>query len=168
MVIRCLFLCLIFAACTPQADIVTRYDDWTGFNEIIKPEHEIFRNSKAIMTVRPVMVTRDGQRQFAILTNIRRRVPNGPVVETVHAGDIRLQYRMHDRIWSHCIDGCQRAEVGVIVLSEAAFRAAARTGLPLRVQGRRGRYHGIVPPDLLQKVLNASDRIANGGNGATS
>ncbi|WP_296373503.1 hypothetical protein [Yoonia sp.] len=156
---RFLFLCLIFAACTAQADVVMRYDDWTGFHEIITPEHEIFRDSRAIMTVRPVMIIRDGQRQFGILTNIRRRVPNGPVVETVHAGDIRLQYQMHDRIWSHCVDGCQRAEVGLIPLTEAAFRAAARTGLPLRVQGRRGRYHGLVPPDLLQQVLDANDRL---------
>ncbi|WP_439155616.1 hypothetical protein [Yoonia sp.] len=161
MLLRILFSGFLIAACTPQSDIVIRYDDWTGFNEIITPEHEIFRDNKAIMTVRPVMVMRDGRRQFAILTNIRRRVPNGPVVETVYAGDIRLPYQMHDRIWSHCIDGCQRAEVGVIPLTESAFRAAARTGLPLRVQGRRGRYHGVVPATLLQQVLDASDRMSD-------
>lgn len=155
MVIRFLFLCLTLSACTPQADVIRRYDDWTGFNAVLPPEHEIFRDAKAIMTVRPVMVEQGGTRQFGILTNIRRRVPNGPIVETVHAGDIRLQYRMHDRIWSHCTDGCQRAEVGVIHLTEGAFRAAARTGLPLRVQGRRGRYHGVVPPHLFQQVLDS-------------
>lgn len=155
MLIRYVSLCLLFAACTPPADVVTRYDDWSGFNEVITQEHEIFRDSRAIMTVRPVMIMRDGRRQFGIFTNIRRRVPNGPIIETVHAGNIRLQYRMHDRIWSHCTDGCQRAEVGVIHLTEGAFRAAARTGLPLRVQGRRGRYHGVVPPHLFQQVLDS-------------
>lgn len=155
MVLRLICLCLALAACTPGADVITRYDDWTGFNEFVTPEAEIFRDNKAIMTARPVMVEQGGQRRFGVLTNIRRRVPNGPIVESVHAGEIRLQYQMHDRLWSHCIDGCQRAEVGVIHLTESAFRAAARTGLPLRVQGRRGRYHGVVPGHLFAQVLDA-------------
>jgi len=155
MVLRLLAFCLCLSACTPGVDVITRHDDWTGFNQAVTQEAEIYRDRKAIMTVRPVMVERDGVRRFGVLTNIRRRVPNGPIVETVYAGDIRLQYQMHDRLWSHCIDGCQRAEVGVIHLTEPAFRAAARTGLPLRVQGRRGRYSGTVPAALFQDILAA-------------
>lgn len=155
MITRMFPLLLALTACAPGADVITRYDDWTGFNEFVTPEAEIFRDRKAIMTVRPVVVERGGVRSFGVLTNIRRRVPNGPIIETVHAGDIRLQYQRHDRLLSHCVDGCQRAEVGVIHLTEAAFRTAARTGLPLRVQGRRGRYEGTVPAVLFQQVLAA-------------
>ena len=140
-------------ACAPRAEVITRYDDWTEFNETTTPEGEIFRDQQGIMTVRPVMIERGGQWAYGVLTNIRRRVPNGPMVETIHSGDVPLQYERHDRLWSHCIDGCQRAEVGVIHLTEAAFRAAARTGLPLRVQGRRGRYEGTVPAALFARVL---------------
>lgn len=155
MIRRMFFILLTLTACTPGADVISRHDAWTGFNESTTPEAEIFRDRKAIMTVRPVVVERGGVRSFGVLTNIRRRVPNGPIIETVQSGDIRLQYQRHDRILSHCIDGCQRAEVGVIHLTEAAFRAAARTGLPLRVQGRRGRYEGTVPALLFQQVLDA-------------
>ena len=155
MIRRMFFILLALTACTPGADVITRYDNWTGFNELLTPEVEIFRDRKAIMTVRPVVVERAGVRSFGMLTNIRRRVPNGPIIESVQSGDIRLQYQRHDRILSHCIDGCQRAEVGVIHLTEAAFRAAALTGLPLRVQGRRGRYEGTVPAILFQQVLAA-------------
>lgn len=155
MLYRLLLLSLALAACTPGSNVITHYDDWTGFNEFVTPEHEVFRDRKAIMTVRPVIIARGGQRAYGVLTNIRRRVPNGPMVETMYSGDIRLHYQKHDRLWSHCIDGCQRAEVGVIHLSEAAFHAAAVTGLPIRVQGRRGRYHGTVPGALFQRVLDA-------------
>ena len=156
MLLRLSILVLLLAACTPREDVITRYDDWTGFNEFYTPEHEIFRDSKGIMTVRPIVVERGGQRAYGLLTNIRRRVPNGPIVEAMYSGDIRLQYQKHDRIWSHCLDGCQRAEVGVIHLSEAAFRTAAVTGLQIRVFGRRGRYEGTAPGWLFQRVLDGS------------
>lgn len=155
MSLRLLILVFLLAACTPREDVIARYDDWTGFNEFYTPEHEIFRDREGIMTVRPVIVERGGQRAYGLLTNIRRRVPNGPMVEAMYSGDIRLQYQRHDRIWSHCLDGCQRAEVGVIYLSESAFRAAAVTGLPIRVFGRRGRYEGTAPGWLFQRVLDA-------------
>ncbi len=147
-----LLVCL--AGCAPGADIISRYDDWTGFNEFYTPEYEIFRDRKAIMVVRPVIIERGGTRAYGVLINIRRRVPNGPIVEAMYSGNVQLQYQRHDRLLTHCIDGCQRAEVGVIHLTEAAFRTAARTGLPLRVQGRRGRYEGIVPGILFRQVLN--------------
>jgi hypothetical protein len=155
MMIRLLLLCLVLAGCTPGQDVISRYDDWTGFNELVTPEYEIFRDRKAIMTVRPVVVERGGVRSFGVLTNIRRRVPNGPIVEAMYSSDIQLQYQKHDRLRTHCLDGCQRAETGVIHLTEAAFRAAARTGLPVRVFGRRGRYEGVVPGVLFQQVLDA-------------
>ncbi len=149
-----LLISFCLAACTSGADVISRYDDWTGFNEFYTPEHEIFRDRKAIMVVRPVMIERGGTRAYGVLTNIRRRVPNGPIVEAMYSGSVRLQYQRHDRLLTHCIDGCQRAEVGMIHLTEAAFRTAAGTGLPLRVEGRRGRYEGIVPGILFRQVLN--------------
>ena len=155
MFLRLLIFGLCLSACTSRTHIITHFDAWTNFNEVVTQETEIYRDRKAIMTVRPVMIERAGLRRFGVLTNIRRRIPNGPIIEIIHAGDIKLQYQMHDRLWSHCIDGCQRAEVGVIHLTETAFRAAARTGLPLRVHGRRGRYSGIVPAALFQDILAA-------------
>ncbi len=153
MLLRLSILVLSLAACAPREDVITRYDDWTGFNEFTTPEHEIFRARRGIMTVRPIIIERGGVRAYGLLTNIRRRVPNGPIVEAMYSGDIKLQYQKHDRIWSHCLDGCQRAEVGVIHLTEAAFRTAAMTGLPIRVRGRRARYEGVAPAWLFQRLL---------------
>ncbi|MFT7147931.1 MAG: hypothetical protein ACJASZ_002819 [Yoonia sp.] len=43
----------------------------------------------------------------------------------------------------------------VINMTEAGFRLAARTDLPLRVFGRRGRYAGTIPASQFQQVLDA-------------
>ncbi|WP_373635547.1 hypothetical protein [Yoonia sp. SS1-5] len=145
-------LILALAACTGSR-VVSRQDAWTGFQQSYTSEYEIFSDRKAIMVVRPIMISRDGVQAFGVLTNIRRRVANGPIVETMTSRGVPLQYERHDRLLTHCIDGCQRAEVGIIKLTPAAFRLAARTGLPIRVQGRRGRYEGTVPGWLFQRVL---------------
>jgi len=149
------FIILGLGACAPRQGVIAGIDSWTGFAQIVTPEHEIFRDNKAIMTVRPVSIARGGERAFGVLTNIRRRVPNGPIVNAMYSGSVRLDYQRHDRLLTHCIDGCQRAEIGVINMTEASFRHAARTGLPLRVFGRRGRYAGTVPATQFQQVLDA-------------
>ena len=153
---RYLFFILFgLGACAPDRDVILSTDSWTGFTQIVTPEHEVFRDAKAIMTVRPVSIARDGTRAFGVFTNIRRRVPNGPIINAMYSGEARLDYQRHDRLMTHCIDGCQRAEIGVINLIEASFRQAARTGLPLQVFGRRGRYAGTVPASQFQQVLDA-------------
>lgn len=152
---RFLFLMMFgLGACAPHQGVIANTDSWTGFAQIVTPEHEVFRGAKAIMTVRPVSIARDGERAFGVLTNIRRRIPNGPIINAMYSGNVRLDYQRHDRLMTHCIDGCQRAEIGVINLTEASFRMAARTGLPLRVFGRRGRYAGTVPAAQFQQVLD--------------
>ncbi len=149
------FLMFGLGACAPPQSVIASTDSWTGFAQIVTPEREIFRDAKAIMTVRPVSIARNGERAFGVLTNVRRRVPNGPIINSMYSGNVRLDYQRHDRLLTHCIDGCQRAEIGVINLTEAGFRIAARTGLPLRVFGRRGRYAGTVPAQQFQQVLDA-------------
>lgn len=146
---------LVFlTACTPRQEVTQRFDDWTGFAETITPEYEILRDSRAIMTVRGIMLARDGQRGFAVLTRIRRLGPNGPLVLEMRSGDIRLDYRRHDRLLTQCRDRCRRSETGAILMSETAFRQAATTGLPLRISGRRQRYEATVPARLFQAILN--------------
>jgi len=150
-----LFLTIGLGACTAGGAVITRADAWTGAVTSYTPEYEIFRDRNAIMVVRPVIVTMDGARAYGLLTSIRRKAPNGPLIRAVYSGNIKLQYQRHDRLLTHCIDGCQRAEIGVITLTETAFHTAAQTGLPVRVQGRRGRYSGVAPAWLFQQVLAA-------------
>lgn len=154
MIVRFLLLALVLAACTPELDVIARYDEWTEFDQSFTPEHEIFRDEKGIMSVRPIVIERGGKRGFGVLTNIRRRVPNAPIIRAIYTGRAKVDYQRHDRLLTHCSDGCQRAEIGVIHMTEESFVLAARTGLPLRVFGRRARYTGVVPPELFQQVLN--------------
>jgi len=53
-------------ACTPRQEVTQRFDNWTGFSETITPEYEILRDNRAIMTVRGILIARDGQRGFAV------------------------------------------------------------------------------------------------------
>lgn len=109
------------------------------------------------MAVRGVMISKDGQSAWGVLTNIRRTGPNGPIIEKMVSGAVTLNYQRHDRIWSHCLDGCRRAETGVIHLTQDSFMIAAGTGLPIRVFGRRGRSEGVVPPALFAAVLGQTN-----------
>lgn len=151
----CLFLFLAVAsACSTAPQSVPAVDDWTGFAQAVTEDHEILRNNTAIMTARGIIIARDGKRAFAVLTSLRRLTPNGPMILSVYSGDTRLNYQRHDRLLTQCIDRCRRTETGAIYLTEAAFRIAARTGLPLRIQGRRGRYSAQVPAALFAELLD--------------
>lgn len=144
---------VVVSACSSASQNIPVEDPWTGFRQVVTPEHEILRDSTAIMTARGIVVARDGQRAFAILTSLRRLSPNGPMIRSIYSGDTRLTYRRHDRLLTQCIDRCRRTETGAIYMTEAAFRIAARTGLPLRIQGRRGRYRAEVPAALFAELL---------------
>ena len=144
---------LVLPACSVQPQVTQRFDDWTGFTETITAEHEILRSGTAIMTVRGVVIARNGQRSLGVLTSLRRLAPNGPIIMHISSGLTRLDYRRHDRLLTHCSDRCRRTETGVIIMSEQAFRTASQTGLSLRVQGRRGRYAATVPAPLFQDIL---------------
>ncbi len=109
------------------------------------------------MTARPVIVIGPTGRAFGVLTSVRRRDTSGPRIEKVTSGDSAFAYTVHDRGFTHCIDGCLRAEIGVLTLSEQSFRIAATVGLPLRVWGLRGRYDGTVPAESFVRVLVAAD-----------
>ena len=77
------FIILGLGACAPRQGVIAGTDSWTGFAQIVTSEHEIFCDNKATMTVRPVSIARDGERAFGVLTNIRRRVPNGPIINAM-------------------------------------------------------------------------------------
>lgn len=154
----------LLSACAAKPKVTQRFDDWTGFTEIITAEHETLRDRTAIMTVRGIMIERNGQRRFGVLTSLRRLGRNRPIIMHISSGDTRLDYRRHDRLLTQCADRCRRTETGVIIMSEQAFRTASRTGLPLRVQGRRGRYETHVPAGLFQQALSA---LSSGGVAST-
>ena len=152
-----LFLCL--SACIPiRAEVLQTYDDWRGTTTLTVNEREIHRDGDGLMTARPVIVMGTDGRAYGVLTNVRRRDANGPRIDRMTSGEATLAYTAHDRLLSHCIDGCQRAEVGVVTLSESAFRAAATAGLPVRAWGQRGRYDGTIPAEAFARVLAAADR----------
>lgn len=150
----------LLTACTLQPKVTQRVDRWAGFAEIITAEHEILRDRTTIMTARGIMIAKNGQRRFGVLTSLRRLGRNGPIIMHMSSGDTRLDYRRHDRLLTQCADRCRRTETGVIIMTEKAFRIASQTGLPLRVQGRRGRYETHVPAALFQQTLSA---LSSGG-----
>ena len=155
-----LFLCSVLTACVPIGqEVLQTYDDWLGTTSFTTNEREIFRGADGdgLMTARPVIVMGPQGRAYGVLTNVRRRDANGPLIERITSGNATLTYAAHDRRFTHCIDGCQPAEVGAITLSEAAFRLAAVTGLPLRVWGVRGRYDGTVPAEAFARVLEKAE-----------
>ena len=157
---RWLFLILCLSACIPiREEVVTDYDDWRGTTSLFTQEREIDRDGEGLMTARPVVVLGPDGRAYGVLTNVRRRDTNGPRIDRMTSGDTTLAYTAHDRRYTHCIDGCQRAEVGVITLSEDAFRLAATTGLPIRAWGLRGRYDGTVPAEAFARVLAEADAL---------
>ena len=159
---RWLALILCLSACLPIGEEVLQHDDdWRGATTLTVNEREIFRgpDGDGLMTARPVVTLAPSGRAFGVLTNVRRRDANVPRIVRMTSGDTALAYVAHDRRFTHCIDGCQPAEVGVITLSEAAFRTAAVTGLPVRAWGLRGRYAGTVPAEAFARVLAAADAI---------
>lgn len=152
--VRILALLLCLSGCAPiGTQVLVSRDDWTGTDRITVHEREIFRSGDAIVTARPAIVARDGRAGYAVLLNVRRRDANGPKIETVVSPGRQIIYRRHDRLRTHCIDGCQKAEVGAIHMTAATFAAAARTGLPLRIRGLRGDYEGTVPAEAFARVL---------------
>jgi hypothetical protein len=157
MMWRALILCFLLGACTAPQAVVSFHDDWTGIDMITTREQEIFRDRQGVMLVRPAITSRGGQYAFGIVTRIYRLVPNGPIIEKIESNGTPLRYKRTDRLLTQCTDACRRTEIGVIHLTEAEFRNAARSGLPLRVFGRRGRYAGFVPPEPLQRLLAQSD-----------
>ena len=154
---RFMILCFLLTACSPIGSVVNFHDNWTGIDTITTNEQEIFRDRQGVMLVRPVITSRGGQRAFGIVTRIYRIVPNGPIIEKIESNGNLLRYQKTDRLLTQCIDTCRRTEIGVIHLTEAEFRNAAKSGLPLRIFGRRGRYHGTVSPALLQTLLAQID-----------
>ena len=132
---RWLCLILFLSACIPiRDDVLQSYDGWRGTTTFTTQESA-----------------------FGVFTNIRRRDANCPRIGRITSGGQTLDYTAHDRLLTHCIDGCQPAEVGVITLGETAFRLAAQAGLPLRVWGLRGRYDGTVPAEAFARVLAKVD-----------
>ncbi len=151
-------LFLVLIGCSADRVLVTR-DAWTGHELITVTEQEIFRDADAVMTARPSVIVKDGQAGYAVLTQLRRQDANGPRIEKVTALGNPLKYVLHDRLFRHCATGCQRAEIGAIHLSKATFHAAARSGLPLRVYGLRGRYEGTIPARAFADVLAQLDSL---------
>ncbi|MFZ3581277.1 hypothetical protein ACOI1H_03775 [Loktanella sp. DJP18] len=153
---------MILSACVPiDAEVLRGYDDWRGTTTLMTHEREIHRSpdGDGLMAARPVVIMGADGRAYGVLTDVRRRDANGPAIDRMTSGDIPLVYTAHDRRLTHCIDGCQPAEVGIITLSERAFRTAAVTGLPLRAWGLRGRYDGTVPAEAFARVLAEADTI---------
>ena len=143
---------VVLAGCGER--VVALHDDWLDSFSLHTVEYEIYRDQFAIVEARPIVVTSSDGVGYAVLLNVRRRDANGPKINQITSGTVSLNYSRHDRKRTHCIDGCQRAELGAIHFSKRAFEIAAHTGLPLRIWGQRARYDGIVPADAFAQVLS--------------
>ena len=164
-------LLLLLAACGPTptgwpsggpARLIAVEGSDSGLQRITVPEVELFRDATGRMVARPAIVQLGDARRYAVLLTVLRHAPNGPRVELVASDHGPLDYQPNDRLWSHCIDGCRRAETGAVTLSEAAFRAAAQTGLPILVAGAYQSYEGTLPADAFARVLAAADAARDG------
>ncbi|RYH03258.1 hypothetical protein EU805_05915 [Salipiger sp. IMCC34102] len=162
-----MFLLIFLAGCTPplgaprlgplDGQVIASEGTSSGIQTFTTREREIFRDGTGLMAARPAIVQRGGARAYAVLTNVRRRAPNAPAVRLMATGTQLLPYERHDRLYTHCIDGCQKAEVGAIRLTEDQFIAAAKNGLPLIVEGRMQSYAGSVPAGAFARVLAAAE-----------
>ncbi len=148
---KIIFLLLLLIGCTAPP-VVTR-DLWTGNTLAVTKAYEISRTLDAIVEVRPVIGNIDGVMRYAVLTNVRRLDQNGPRIDRITTTSEPLDYRRHDRLRTHCIDGCRFAEIGAIHLDVSAFEDASKQGLALRIWGKRGRYEGTIPADAFQTAL---------------
>ena len=171
-VTRLLFVLFALTACSPAVApqsfafagqrVLADVGSDSGVERFTTPEIEIFRNRTGIFVARPVILQKGPHRRYAILINARRRSPNAPIIETVASGRQILDYQRHDRVWSHCIDGCQRAEVGAVTVDAETFRRAAKTGFPLLVAGKRQSYEGTLPAAAFARVLRDADATRRG------
>ena len=170
--VRRLLFFFALTACSPEVPsdgftfanqrVLAAVGSESGVERFTTPEIEVFRDRTGILVARPVILQRGAQRHYAILINARRRSPNAPIIETVASGRRILDYQRHDRLWSHCIDGCQRAEVGAVTLDAGTFRRAAEDGFPLLVAGKRQSYEGTLPATAFARVLHSADAARQG------
>lgn len=148
-------LVMALASCAPIGQQVHVIEDtWTGTREITVGEREIYRDSDAIVVARPAVYIAAGTPRYGVFLNMRTRTANGPIIQQITYGttSTRLPYQKLDRLRTHCIDGCQKAEIGWIPLSAEAFEIATHTGLPIRIWGKRRRAEGRVPAEAFAKV----------------
>ena len=166
--------CLLFllAACGPTPTgwpaagpdrLIAVEGSDSGVQRFTVPEVELFRDATGRMTARPAIVQLGTARRYAVLLTVLRDAPNGPRLTLVASGRTALDYSVTDRLWSHCIDGCRRAETGVITLSETAFLKAARAGLPILAVGTYQSYEGTLPAAAFARVLSAAEKAREGG-----
>lgn len=148
---RAFLLFFALSGCIRDQALVT-VDPWSDTTLITTQEREIYRSPDAIVVARPAIVMRSGRAGYAVLINVRRRDANEPRIEQITSRGHTLDYDRHDRLRTHCIDGCQKAEIGAIYLSHARFGTSTRSGLPLRIWGKRGRYAGVVPSEAFARV----------------
>ena len=148
---RVLILFLLLSACSYAPVLV--HDEWTGARTVVAPNSEVSRSQFAIVEARPVIGLSPTGNDHAVLLNIRRRDANGPKLVQITSQGKLMDYVMHDRLRTHCLDGCQKAEIGAIHLSPHSFQVAARNGLSLRIWGQRDRYAGHIPAQQFQKAL---------------
>lgn len=134
--------------------VVALRDDWTGALALHTVEYEIYRDQFTLVEARPIVIISDTGTGYAVLTNVRRRDTNAPQVMRMTSAGVTLPYVLHDHRKTHCIDGCQNAEIGAIHLSHDAFVLAAQIGLPLRIWGLRGRFEGSIPASAFAEVLS--------------
>ncbi len=152
---RNLFILLFFLmGCVPEARTgSTTFNPHTGVETAQSGARYFTPAPGQTITLSAAILSAGSVRRFVILTRVGLRGPNFPRLSGAWSLGRALDYTRIDSRYGSCIDGCMREEVGVIRLSEADFRAAARSGLNLQLVGPRVSYVLALPPAAFAEAL---------------
>lgn len=143
--------------CEPSDRLQRTYSHRTQIWQTISPDQEIFRDGRDHVSVRALILDDGGStRHFFLSISVLRGGPNGPIIETVTSDGVPLAYRRLDRLLTACVDGCHKAEIGVVELSERAFMRAAMEGMQITMDGRRRYYEGDVAAGIFASAWRAA------------
>ena len=140
------FLCLL--GCSTVGPSTT----WDPHLESLAVNSRSFkagRTPEAVVMVRAMASRGGGREAYALGIIVARSDLNYPKITALKSFGRDLPYERQDR---HRI-GRLRAEVGIIPMTRARFRALAATGLTFRLYGKRGVYDAEVPARLFREVV---------------
>ena len=156
---RVMIISVFFAitACSPLPQLAQRYNPHTQVGLFSTNFQTIDVQFKALMQARPVITVDDtGRAIFGLQTSVIRDDGNFPHINEAYSFGTKLHYRKSDRRRIDCSDGCEREEIGVILLGETAFRAYADRGLTFQLVGKRGVYTGTLDAGVFAVAYGAA------------
>jgi hypothetical protein len=147
-------LFLLLWACTPVSRPgSTEFNPHTEVFAARSAEFAYYPAPRQIVVLTAAILQAGKARRYVILTRVGLAGPNFPKLSGAWREGRALDYERLDTRYGGCIDLCKREEVGVITLSEAEFREAARNGLEFQLAGPRVAYTLVLPASAFAEAL---------------